>query len=274
MIFMPVKESRFFVSEIFENLSPNDPRYEHIIKYTIFNYCDYVKLFENVNNERAIGEAGTLYLYYYKTAISKIKKYLGNSRIIIILRNPTDRAFSAYMHLLRDRAETLSFEKCLEKEEERIKENWSMLNFYKNAGFYFKQVKAYIENFDRVRVYLYEDLRLNASGLVKDMYEFLEVDASFVPNTGVKYNISGIPKIKSLYNFLAEPHLLKKLAKPLLNIILPDEKIGDLVEYFKGKSLHKPEMEDKTRKILIESYRDDILMLQDLIGRDLSHWLK
>ncbi|HDL01569.1 MAG TPA: sulfotransferase, partial [candidate division Zixibacteria bacterium] len=103
MIFMPVKESRFFVSEIFENLSPKDPRYEHIIKYTIFNYYDYVKLFENVNNEHAIGEAGTLYLYYYKIAISKIKKYLGNNKIIIILRNPTDRAFSAYMHLLRDR---------------------------------------------------------------------------------------------------------------------------------------------------------------------------
>ena len=55
-----------------------------------------------MKDEKAIGESTVLYLYYYKNAINNIKHYLGEDvKIIIMLRNPADRAYSAFQHVSR-----------------------------------------------------------------------------------------------------------------------------------------------------------------------------
>jgi len=269
-----MKEPRFFASSIFKKLNHNDPRYEIVLKSAAFTLEDYIKLFENVRKERAIGEATVIYLYFYKIAIHEIKKYLGDVKIIIILRNPIDRAFSAYTYLLRDRFETLSFEKCLETEKERIRANWSPTYFLKDLGFYYKQVKAYIENFSQVRIYLYDDLKKYSLDLIKNVYEFLEVDHSFVPDMSIKYNTSSIPRIRILQELLFEYKPLKKTLRTLFLNAVGKEKTEKLINYFKDKNSKKINMEPKTRRYLVELYRDDILMLQSLIKRDLSDWLK
>ncbi len=269
-----MKEPRFFASSIFKKLNHNDPRYEIVLKSATFTFEDYIKLFENVRKERAIGEATVIYLYFYKIAIHEIKKYLGDVKIIIILRNPIDRAFSAYTYLLRDKFEALSFEKCLEIEKERIKANWSPTYFLKDLGFYYKQVKAYMENFSQVRIYLYDDLKNCTLGLIKDVYEFLEVDSSFVPDMSIRYNTSSIPRIRVLQRLFFEYKPLKKTLRPLFLNAVGKEKTEKLINYFKDKNSKKISLEPETRRYLVELYRDDILMLQSLIKRDLSDWLK
>jgi hypothetical protein len=140
-------------------------------------------------------------------------------------------------------------------------------------GLYYRQVKAYIENFDRVRVALYDDLAEDALGFTQGMYEFLEVDRSFVPDTTTRYQVTGVPKSRFLNKFL---DVLGDVSRPIVRAVLPTEKGSQWYQYLKAlkvKTLVKPEMKPETREYLKTVFREDVLRLQDLLDRDLSHWL-
>lgn len=280
-IYMPsLKEPRFLASSVLLELGDEFYRFQRVCKsHPACTFDDYVQLFRKAKDENAIGEASPHYLYPYRSTIPTIKHYLGDVKIIIILRNPVDRAFSAYKHALlisNKRSpfkEQLPFEKCLEIEEERRKnEVWPMMNFYKDLGFYYKQVKAYMENFRRAKVCLYDDLNNDACGLVKDIFAFLDVDSSFNPDVDIKHNESPQEKMFLREFILDYKHPLKKLFRPVLLKAIGMKKTERLVNFFKrGKQI---EMKPETRSYLIDLYSDDIFKLQDLIQRDLSGWLK
>lgn len=235
---------------------------------------EYKKLFSGVKNETRIGEASTGYLYYYETAIPQIKRILGNIKIVIILRNPIDRAYSAYIMAIKGQKEFLSFEDALAEEEKRIKNNWFLLWHYTKQGFYYKQVKAYFENFSEVKLYLFDDLEKKPLRLMKDIYSFLGVDNSFVPNVSTRYNVSGIAKYKLVHNVLLRPNPIKSLSKLILKTLIGNETKVAIGQKLKSNLLKKPAMKTETREYLKKVFREDILALQDLINRDLSRWLK
>ncbi len=269
----PVKEPKFITSN-FLKYPFNGPGDYEIEKKIIKRFEDYCLLFKKVTLEKAIGEASADNLYYYEDSIHYIKKFLREPKIIIILRNPVERAYSAYLHLVRDGRERLSFEEALEREEERMKKNWEFIWFYKDVGFYYAQVKAYLNSFEKVKVCLYEDLQNAPSTLLKEIYTFLEVDPNFVQDTSAKYNISGVPLSRRFHNFLINSNPLKEKTKSLLNIFFTEEQLGRMVEFLKVKNLYKPRIKKETREYLKKLYREDILKLQELINRDLRHWLE
>jgi len=269
----PVKEPKFITSNFlkFPFKGVGDDLVE---KNIIKNFESYQKLFLEVKNEKAIGEASADNLYYYKKSINYIKKILGEVKIIAILRNPIDRAFSAYSHLIRDSREFLTFEDALNQEENRKKENWEFIWYYKDVGFYYNQVKAYLENFSKVKVYLYDDLKKDPLSLVQDIYRFLEVDDSFIPKSvGEKFNVSGIPKNKFLHEFLTTPNVIKSTMKPLVKLILPKRTRQRFINKILQRNLKKPQIDPSTKQYLLNLYKEDIVELQNLIGRDLSSWL-
>ena len=267
------KEPRFFISSVFTNMSSDDPRYSALLDLTITEYDEYTKLFRDAGKYKAIGEATATYLYYYQEAIPNIKKYLNDVKIIIILRNPVDRAFSSYRHLVREQYETRSFEECLELEEARKQNNWSLLNFYKDAGNYYRQVKSYIDNFKLVKIVLYDHLRADNIALIKDIYRFLEVSDRFVPNFNKQYNVSYIPKSIFLNNFFVKSNAFKKNLKPIVDFVFPPHKRKKIIAELKTFNEANYQMNPKTREVLKEAFREDIIMLQTLINMDLSHWL-
>jgi len=275
-VFMPerLKEPRFFVAPIFKKIDRNQPLWISFMNNTMFELHDYLKLFEKIQKEKAIGESTTAYLYYYKVAIELIKEYLGDIKIIISLRNPIDRAFSAYLHLRRENFENISFEEALKKENTRKGLNWVPIYYFTSIGFYYHQVKAYLDNFDQVKIVLFDDLKKDTLGLVKDIYKFLGVNPSFTPDVSVRYNVTGIPKNKFIHKFLKESNILKSIIKPVVKTIIPQGERRKIIEKIKMKNLQKPQMKPETRKYLKNLYREDILKLQDLIKRDLSSWLE
>lgn len=276
-VYMPStsKEPMFFVSAIYTKLSRKDPRHKIADDIVISSFNDYLNLFEGVTiQQKVIGEASAAYLYHHETAIPNIERYLGDINIIIILRNPIERAYSSYYHLLRDGAESSTFEDFLEKEDERKKENWDILNYPKSLGFYHDQVKAYIDHFRRVKVCLLDDMKQNSLKFVKDVYAFLGIDESFEPDTSSIYNSSGVPMNKLLHCLLNTDNFVKRTSKPLLRAIIPPEKASKLCKTLRKKNIGKKAMDGKTRQFLKTLYREDILKLQSLIHRDLSHWLQ
>ncbi|BBB33400.1 sulfotransferase [Thermotomaculum hydrothermale] len=274
-IFMsPIKEPKFITSNFlkFPSKGVGDEKEDRRI---IRDWQSYKNLFYDVKNEKAIGEASVDNLYFYEKSIFYIKKYLGDPKIIIGLRNPIERAFSAYLHLIRDEREYLTFEEALEQEEQRISNNWRLIWHYKNVGFYYKQVKAYLDNFSNVKIYLYDDFKETPLAVVQDIFRFLEVDDSFIPKTiKMRFNVSGIPNNKFLHNFLMKPNTLKSIVRPFVKALIPKDMRMKIKIKLLQKNLKKPQMNPETKEYLKNLYKEDMLKLQELIKRDLSHWLE
>jgi hypothetical protein len=271
----PQKEPYFFAfeNEQVDFLGPGIQGKDHIINNAVVvDLEEYRRLFQGVSDEVAIGEASTLYLAFPKAA-ERIKHHIPDVKLIAILRNPADRAYSAFMHALRDNYESITdFSSALAAEEERIKLNWGPLWRYQDQGFYYRQLKQFFDLFDshQIKIYLYEDLVNNRSGLLRDVFDFIGVDENFIPDTSAKYNVTGIPKNKLLHELLSKPNLLRTSVKT----IIPQGFRKKLAINLKNANLAKPELPQEIRQQLIEIYREDILELQKLIQRDLTTWLQ
>jgi len=165
---MKVKEPRFLIKDVVQNRLHNG----------VWNWEEYQSLFHRVKAEKAIGESTVLYLYYYKHAIENIKKYLGEDiKIIIMLRNPIDRAFSAYTHVARSVKENLTFEEALSLESRRLENDLTLTPMvrYKDMGLYFRMVQAYMQAFSKVKIIFYDEFKENTADVVNGCFEFLGV---------------------------------------------------------------------------------------------------
>ena len=235
---------------------------------------DYQGLFEGVTDEKAIGEASASYLYSPK-APALIERSVPDAKLIAVLRNPADRAYSNFVHCVQVGREPLaSFAPALQAEEKRVRENWGPLWHYKQKGFYYAQVKRYFNMFgqDRVKVYLYDDLEDEPFGMLRDIFRFLDVDETFVADLSIEHNTAGLPRNKSIYA------VAKRLASrnPALKVTLLERFLpAGPRRYVKDQVFVKPPpLAAEVRRQLIDSYKEDILKLQELIQRDLSPWLE
>jgi sulfotransferase family protein len=273
----PFKEPHFFA---FEGEKPNfqGPGDQELYNHIVFSNIEaYRALFQGVSKETAIGEASVNYLYVSR-APDRIRHYVPDMKLIAVLRNPTERAYSAFLHMTRDCREPLSdFARALEAEEERIQNDWAPVWHYKQAGFYYTLLKRYYETFEReqIRIYLYEDLNNDVSGVLKDIYRFLGVDVNFVADVSTRYNVSGVPeRWRPLHAFLIRSNPVKSLVKPLLPEGLRRRLVPLVLNPLQERTLVRPPLPVEVRRQLTELYKEDVLKLQELIGRDLSKWLQ
>ena len=82
-----------------------------------------------------------------------------------------------------------------------MRDSWGLRWYYRQKGFYYAQVKRYFDTIgpDQVSICLHEDLRNDPFGMLRDLYRFLGVDDSFIPDASIEHNPSGIPKNGRLY---------------------------------------------------------------------------
>lgn len=268
----PVKEPQFFAYEG-ESLDFKGPGDEKLNRGAITQWAGYHSLFQAHSNELAVGEASTAYLYSPK-APDRIRYHIPNVKLIAILRNPVDRAYSNFSMLVRDRHETCyDFSAALAQEERRIREHWAPRWYYKQLGFYSVQLARYFDRFSReqIKVYLYDDFARNPLGVVQDLFRFLEVDDTFVPDMSRRYNVSGIPKSRTMYALIEGPDPIKMLLRRVVPGTLRRRTAAKLQE----RNLRRPPpLAPSLRQELLDLYRDDILRLETLIQQDLSIWLQ
>jgi hypothetical protein len=149
------------------------------------NYKKYHASFKPKPQHRVIGEATPIYMYW-KAAPDRIQSYNPQMKWILVLRNPVERAFSAWnMETKRD-AERLSFKEAVEQETVRCREALPLQHrvfSYLDRGFYAQQVTRLFDLFgrDQCLVLLNEELRKNHQTTLRSVFEFLKVDPSFVP---------------------------------------------------------------------------------------------
>ena len=276
----PVKEPCFFNYEIdpagrvvqsgFGNPDQKGCRFSDV--------SGYRELFRGANSATVIGEASPPYIYVPGTA-ERIEKYAPGSKVVAILRNPADRAYSAYLHAVRIGKEPLGdFSRALLEEEERVRSNWHYTYHYRSRGYYYDQLARYFKVFgrDRVGVWLYEDLRSNPVGVAQDIFGFLNVDDAFAPDTNSKHNPSGVPKGRIARVAI---RTMDNTAAAFLETFTSASRIYPFLSRMRQRVQRQmvakpPPLDPKLRVDLTRGYREDILKLQELIGRDLSAWLE
>lgn len=268
-----VKEPRFISSQV-TNFPLNGPGDHKVEAWYVKDYQNYVKLFEGANGYPVIGESSADTLYFYKKTIPVIKQYLGDPKMIIMLRNPVKRAFSAYQHLVRDLREDLSFEDGLKEEQKRIDNNWELIYHYTQASLYYDSVKAFLDNFSNVKIILTEEQEKRPQQVIRDIFRFLDVDPNCDVNTDIRYNMSGKPKSQWLHQFFFEGNMARRLAQPIVRRLFSQETRIRIAQKIQEKNLTRLTINPDTKQRLHEYFEEDIQKLEKLLNRDLSLWRK
>jgi hypothetical protein len=233
----------------------------------VHDATDYLRLFRNVTTETAIGEVSNSYLYS-KIAASEIRAVVPHAKIIIILRNPTSRAYSQYLMDLRIGYVRGSFSDELLKDLRQSGKSWGgHSRCYVEMGLYYQQVKRYFDLFppEQMRVFLYDDLEDDWNDLLNRLHTFLGVEPG-VSGGLPRLNGAAIPRLKAL-NYVMHRSGLKRAFGATLPAPL---KSAAKRLFYTPDGL--PQLGASDRQKLTRLFADDIQKLEQLIGRDLSAW--
>jgi hypothetical protein len=244
----------------------------------------YLGLFDKVVDERAIGDASTTYLPSPESA-GRIRERYPDAKIIIMLRNPADRAYSLYSLLCQLGFEWITpFERALTHEEARCQSEefkhdnpfWFYAYQYFRSGLYAEQVERYLTAFsaERVKIIRFEAFRKWPVEITQDVYGFIGVDPAFRPTIAV-HNRGSFPFSVRLQRAIVRrwtTHPLKGAeCKPsLLGRGLRRAAKGNLLL---GR-LRPRRFNPSTRQDLLRRYEQDIRSTGALIGRDLDAWIR
>lgn len=229
---------------------------------------DYKTLFKKAKPNQLKGESSVDLLYYYEKTIPIIKETLGDPKIIIMLRNPIKRAFSAYSHMVRDGRENLSFIDGLNHELEREKLDYEFIWAYKKASFYADATKAFLDNFTNVKVIIFKDFVKNQEQSTKDVLEFLGSHNESDDFLEIHRNISGKPKSQLLNTLLLKDSFIKTILKKLM----PANFRAKFKNSIQKNNLNPIVMQEHEANYLKGVFDKDIDKLQDILGTNLSNW--
>ena len=258
-VFMPdFKELLFF-----DNLSCNKPPHPDWPPWTIERYAE---LFEPARPEQKLGEASASYLYAHDIVIPTLRSIYGEQargvRIVMVLRNPIDRAWSHHM-LLKRSGNKMSFFEMVDKYSNGAEKTF---HDFIGAGYYTEQVRGYLSAFDSVRIFMFEEFQRDPAAVIRSIFELIEVkDTGFVPgNINTAYNASGSPKSslsRLAYDFLFHDFTVKRFFKRILPLrwrLLVKARVG-------ARVMKKVEIPDDVREFLAKTYRASLESLRDLL---------
>ncbi|MGF1481147.1 MAG: sulfotransferase [Cyanophyceae cyanobacterium] len=262
----PIKETNFLEKD-WEAFAAETGRQN---RSGINTFAEYCHLFENATDELALGEISPNYLFHHETSAERIQRYVPHAKLIAILRNPIERAYSDYLMHVRDAID----EKSL---SEQIKTS-AHQSYIIRKGLYYTPLKYYFDKFgqEQLKVYLYEDLCTAPAQFMSALYRFIGVDDGFDIDTSKKAQVAQVPKVKLVNNLLQRQNPLRSSIAAVLKPLFPEEARQTLRQklvQLNSQDKQKAPLSAEDRQGLIEIYREDILKLQDLIGRDLSTWL-
>lgn len=226
----------------------------------------YEQLFDDAINKKAIGEGSVSYLFYPHTP-QKIKAILPKVKNIILLRNPIERGYSHYLMDYRLGLVDLTYEEIVFKTTKH--ENLDLYyQQYVELGLYYEQVKRYLDLFgkEQVKIYLQEDLRSDSMTVINDLYTYLNIDKSFVPDINKEHNSFSMPK----YAFIQRLYSDQKV-RTIMSNVLPN-KLKELLLNGLFERVKKPKLDIKTKEYLSELYKPDIINLENMINMDLKSW--
>jgi len=219
-------------------------------------------------------------LYADENAIKRLYEHNPKCELIIILRNPVERAYSSY--LMEKNYDSVKFEFSelpeLIQKHNGNDESWGF-SFFIEYGFYAKHLKNIYKHFpkEQVHVILYDEFKNNTLKVCQDIFNVIKIDNKFIPNVKVQHNVT--QKMHSQFYAKLTKHILKKegFFRRLFLKIIPTSKAykyGEQLRLINKKNAKHSEMNDSEKQYLITFYKPHNDELENLIKCDLSNWNK
>ena len=227
----------------------------------------YLRLFRDAAGQQYRGEASPSYLLS-EQAPAAVRAAAPDARVVIILRDPVDRAVSHYRMDQAMGGVHAPFAQGVREDRRAAGMGYPTDSLYVAMGMYARQVRRWLEAFPagRVRVYLMDDLKADPAALTADLAAFLGVDPAGFRAEAEHENSTASPRWIKL-NWALHRSGLKALVRRAAPAPVLDA----------GKRLwygQRPgdEVSPAFREVLRAEFEDDLAALSELIGRDLSRW--
>lgn len=269
----PVNEPNFF---LFEGDTPpsDDPSVRYLRAMGaqwVSNRGAYEDLFAGVQGEKAVGEVSPLYMQT-RCAAHSIQRTMPEVRLIAVLRQPVDRAYTQFMGRRREGLERRTdFEAIIREELRHHEEPLIVGKYYLAPSRYYQCLQPYYACFPRERIHvgLFDDFARDPRAFLCEIFRFLGVDPAFTPDTSTRHNPTGVIRNPVLRGIWTRSLGLRIALRPYL----PGAIRHAAFPIF-ARNLVRLPFDPAFRAQLTELFRDEIGRLQDLIGRDLSGWFR
>jgi len=253
----------------------NNSNYQNGIDWYAKTYYDDIK------NEKWVLDFTPSYLYSDE-ALFRINEYSKGKdlKFIVMLRNPVERAYSHYLHTLRDGLEDLDFNDAIQAESERLLnyENnlLSQLKYsYIYQSLYHKHLSKYFESFGRNNFFVinYDSQFLDKSEfklMISDLQNFLEIKIENL-NIEIKENSASESRFKILQTLVNSNGLHKRLARLLFKSKINRQILINKFRKLNEKKMVKKDLEAEFKKNLYDKYfHTDVLKLESLLEKKLN----
>ena len=208
------------------------------------------------------GEATPLYLYCHEQAIPALRADNPDARIVIVLRNPADRAWSNYNHNVKDGYESRTFAACIADWEKREHLPLHPFFHYVRAGLYDTQVAAWQTAFEHVLVVCYDDVAARPHEVLNRIAGFLDLAPNFEPKEVIRLNKSGQPRSRLLHEFIRTESPLKRLLRPIYRTLVGNRATRKAIsERVKNLNIQSRDLPASERAALNAVYAEDLARL-------------
>ncbi|MEO1573815.1 MAG: sulfotransferase [Pseudomonadota bacterium] len=273
----PIKETNYFVHGFEPTRQFVGHRGERVLEGQdesdiIDTPHKYGGLFANAPDGILRGEASPWYLINPDVP-ARILAHRPDTRIVIILRNPGNVAFANFVHLVRDRAESLRLSEVerVFDEAHYARENLYPFCHHLRLPQYALHLPVWLDSFpkDQVHLMVYEDFRADQRTELTGLFNFLGLDDNVTIDVEKRVNVSGMPRSEALQTMLQGSRGLKKVVSMLVPK-KPRRKIRGMIEALNtGKRVA---MSDDIRARFATLYRDDVAYVESILGRRIEAW--
>jgi hypothetical protein len=272
----PVKEPKYFLTGGVpplraEHRGPGDA---HSSREWVWRRADYEQLFRDAPAGSLSFESTPFYLWS-RSSHRRMAADVPDAKLIAVIRDPVDRAFSNWTHLRADGLEPeADFVQACYREADRVRAGWAPFWRYLELGRYGEQLQHLYRYFDPARVLVIRYRRLidEPRETLDEACHFLGVDTGAVTGLpesnlgrwagdGVRNDVlRRVVRAGAAAGSLADPKVWRAAERPLRNLL-------------QRGGLPRPRITPEQRAELIPYFRDDIALLCDLLGSDYAEWL-
>jgi len=242
----------------------------------------FQRYFSHRINHQKVILAKNVGIMYLPKATRRLQEHNPSIQVIIVLRHPVDRAYSAYWYARRMGWENLkTFEEAISADPSRFENDPEpkRIGSYLDRSLYAKHIQQMLNIFpvEQLHIYLLEDLQANPESICQGIFKRLEIDESFVPNTEYSKNKAAQPRDGRINWVFSSPHPIPGTVRRIVRILFPD-RVGDILKIRLRKTIEReflpPKMDPETRRKLLDYFCPYNEELSGLLDRDLSSWCK
>ncbi len=271
-MFMPRDEVAFF----------QDP------DYLEGSLARFEALFASVKSEKAIGIKCPDYLGRPECP-ERIYKHIPDAKLIVVLRDPVERAISAYywfmqVGIIPVRPLELGMKDLIDgRYDHQFPRSREIIDY----GFYYEHLMRYLKYFDRERILilLQTDLKNFPRQIVSQIYRFLEIDDGYLPKALTrqpKQSVYSLPRLKWLAIANHFFYTYRVDENNMMALHLVENKLSRLCYYLmNGVDRYflsfvfgnfKDKLSEDIRRAFVEKYKTDVEALEKMLGQELTKW--